>query len=264
LKQIAVVVANIPGADVTGSYWTMTITAFALFVSGLRQLAAGTLTLYTGLIIFLLLYMHAYASVLCVLHLLPEPRLKRGGSKPTIAEAIRHLWTAQLYISPVLFIATALGYTIFANPGHFGPQQDCDQQAVLGFLGVRMRATGTGRSLSLAFISMNTYILIAFSLSAPSLALYMRFRARAVAATRVGDILSTAGSECYFIEKRPTPWRRHRGVSPVVLHVIRAFLNMLVLALFVCTTESTLVANSGLGIAPAADAEWTLGQVRSW
>jgi hypothetical protein len=168
-------------------------------------------------------------------------------------------------MSPVFFIATALGYTIFANPGHFGPQPDCDQLAVLVFLGARMRATGTGRSLALVYISLHTYFLIALSISAPSLALYMRFfRTPAVTATRVGGLLSTTTSERLWIRKRPTQWHRLTSVSPVVSHVLQAFTTIVVLALFVSTAESTLVANSGLGGAPAADAEWTLGQVSSW
>lgn len=62
LRCRSVIVAYLPDTDADTSYWSMTATAFALFISALVLYGKGQLPLYLGISVSILLYMHSHSA----------------------------------------------------------------------------------------------------------------------------------------------------------------------------------------------------------
>jgi hypothetical protein len=233
----------------------MTITALALFVSSLREMAADRLTLYTGAIIAILLYLHAYASLLCMVPVFNRP----SSSAPTASRASSLLWGLIARVYPVFVLATALGYTIFIKAGNFGQQRTCDQMATLAIFGIQLRAITTGRSLALAYVSLHAYFFALLLLIAIGFAV-RAYLAPTTLAAGIGDRTSMqTRTQTRF-------GRTNRNLSERLgnrryMYTMYAVTATAIFTLFVSTAELTIAANSQLGGVASGDAEWTLGQV---
>ncbi|KAI0314836.1 hypothetical protein OF83DRAFT_1174400 [Amylostereum chailletii] len=253
------VLAYIPGASSDASYWSMTITAFALFASALALYGQDDLYLHEAILISILLYLHAYAAVLCVMPLFSDSDLHHGVLY-TNAQLIVHFGRAMLRMMPVLLAATVFGLFVWTHAASFGPEPTCNVQTTLVLLGAHLEATRAGRTAALVFVGVNTYFIGGCAILCAVLA----FKAH------------TSPNELLLPNSNPaSQWTKAPAIGGPDIHARIAFsptfkrfslplqymLFVFLIAVFVINVELTIVANRPLLDDGAENNAWTLGQI---
>ncbi|KZT41842.1 hypothetical protein SISSUDRAFT_1059154 [Sistotremastrum suecicum HHB10207 ss-3] len=147
------------------SYWTMLITTFALFVSGLVLHTAQSLSLFHAIIIALLLNLHTRAVFLSAS---PTPFVRARGMDAGAAflsilamsprDQLRRLAFMRIKDMPSGLIAAIWGVFVWSKPSTFGTPTNCNDKIVVAFLWWKASATGVGRALCLTVSVFQTLI----------------------------------------------------------------------------------------------------------
>jgi len=157
---LTIIITFLPDADVQASYWTMTITAFALFTSALALHSMDELSLYQGILVSVLLYLHAYAAAASMQSSTPSasPALPVNGK--TARELEREWWIIRFKLTPPVLIATAFGLFLWIRAPIFGSQPECNNKTLFVVLGLRLSATAGGRVFALIVVSAHCFPLL--------------------------------------------------------------------------------------------------------
>jgi hypothetical protein len=153
------VLAYTPKADVDASYWSMTITAFALFISATALHNMRQLSLYQGILVADLLYLHSYIAVISLLPHYRKSNLAYVINAPTRQQRSHDWWSGMLRTLPVLSIATVFGLFIWTHAPTFGSQPECNHQTTFVFLAFPFPALGSGRTAALAMVWAHAYMI---------------------------------------------------------------------------------------------------------
>lgn len=185
---LTVLIAYLPGADVAGSYLAMSVTSWALWISGLVLLVQNELSEYQGVLISILLFIHGFAAASC-LYAADEP----GEDALTDAiRSIRQLEHAHIGLTPIRLLqqliqspirtvlrlygrfartiyklifskrrrlitalspAWTFSIVIWADPMTAGSQPECNEQTMLNLLGLQFSVGRFNRMLSIMIIA---------------------------------------------------------------------------------------------------------------
>lgn len=286
-KSVAVVLAHLPDSDVSGSYWSMTITAFALFISAIVLYTQHNLSLYQAILVSVLLYMHAYATLYCLLAATPhtDPRATApllDGRTPREIE--RAWWMQRLSALPVVLIATMSAMFIWVRAPSFGSQPECNRQTLFTIFGIQLSATRAGRFVALVLSSAHCYPLLVgilygtdfFIWDIRTPAAYTNHSGVRIPVERLRRRAERRMNEINELEQQKLIRPPSRNPILRALHSVKVayfvflrdyrhqayvFYFRVLVACFVVIMEFTIQTNKGLLQDASSDNTWTLGQV---
>ncbi|EIM90726.1 uncharacterized protein STEHIDRAFT_152428 [Stereum hirsutum FP-91666 SS1] len=153
-------------SDNNASYWSMTITAFALFVSALSLNHQDQLSLYLAISVSILLWLHAFATLLvmfgdAVVKLKDlDGRTYKSKEQHDFYQSMRIM---RLSGVPVIAIAIAFSLFVWRHASTFGADPACNPHTVLVILGSHLTATTTGRiaALTISYICLFFFVFFA-------------------------------------------------------------------------------------------------------
>ena len=266
----------------------MTITACALFISALVLYSKGELSLYQGILVSVLLYLHAYAAAASMHSSSPRasPALPVNGK--TARELERGWWTIRVKALPPVFVATTFALFLWVRAPMFGSQPECNDKTLFVILGLPLSATAGGRVFALVIVSAHScpllvgitfFIdLVLWDMRTPSSYHGLRaFRPPNQAWRARAD----ARIEARFLRSLEDHWghRANPGGPRHQFFLCNWYLKAqeytrhprammfhfgIALACFVVIMEFTIKENSVLILQTDVDNTWTLGQVSLW
>ncbi|KZP12447.1 hypothetical protein FIBSPDRAFT_936920 [Athelia psychrophila] len=138
-QSILIVLASaLPDADITGSYWALTLTTFSLLISALIEATKSNLSLYNAMLVSYLCTLHVIASgslliMLAVFRVSSRANTIRMG----LAAILQSIGSA------------AFGFYIWHGAKTFGSQPECNADTKLIFFGKSESATQHGRQIAI-------------------------------------------------------------------------------------------------------------------
>ncbi|KZT38008.1 hypothetical protein SISSUDRAFT_1047729 [Sistotremastrum suecicum HHB10207 ss-3] len=279
---ITVILANLPGADVNGSYWAMTMTAVALFISALVLSGSQNLSLFHAILISVLLFLHSYAAAFSMWAASPFGVNRAPESVKTPREMERHVWKFQYKSVPVFLIATTFTGYIWIKAPSFGTPSVCNPETLFVILGKKLSAVHGGRISALILIGIHGVFLFLFLVSGLAFFIWDHFASpsRTIVPAYLFPLTSESQRKLnpnleeyvhiplrentFAIEKvfrsrrRRKPREERNYVSQLRIGMITIWSGILVI--FVLLIELTIKDNVSLILDPN-DSTWTLGQV---
>lgn len=232
-------IAYLPDSETDASYWTMTTTAVALFISGLVLNSAQNLSLFHGILISFLLSLHAGAAFNSVtsasFHHKPQ-------DEPS--ELAHQHFLARFKEIPSAALATAFGFVIWRNPASFGAPSECNDEIVIALLWWKVSALSVGRGIGLAVAALQASILLWTLIT---FAAYLFWYD--------GENAKESSVLSYLLF--PGPYKR----KSFYFIPFSMFGMAVVLVVLIIVIELTIKANTSLIIDQSADRTWTLGQI---
>ncbi|EIM82534.1 uncharacterized protein STEHIDRAFT_149552 [Stereum hirsutum FP-91666 SS1] len=164
---LTVAIAWLTDTNVDASYWIMSITAFALFLSAFVLYFKGELSLYLGISVSILLYLHAYASlvVLCssaysMIQKMPLLVTNIDLERRRLGAVRKAFWRAL----PVLIMAIVFGLFVWTKLPSLGSDAECNPDTTVVVIGAHFSSMRSGRIVSLIVSCLHLYLIITLSI----------------------------------------------------------------------------------------------------
>lgn len=132
---LSAALALLPHADFLSSSWALNATFWALLLSSILQWTQGNLTLFRVCIASYLVFLHALASILCIL---PSYGSFRESKSPTMPAVVIFVVLSNL-------AASRFDMTVATKGPDMGPSEECNKLARLQILFFRLSPASNDR-----------------------------------------------------------------------------------------------------------------------